>query len=88
MAVDHAPDGIRINCVCPGSIETPLLEQYRQSGGMPIAEAIEQDRLAHPMQRIGAAADEVARAALFLSCDDSSFTTGSALFVDGGYAAQ
>ena len=55
MAVDHAPDGIRINCVCPGSIETPLLEQYRQSGGMPIAEAIEQDRLAHPMQRIGAA---------------------------------
>jgi meso-butanediol dehydrogenase/(S,S)-butanediol dehydrogenase/diacetyl reductase len=87
MALDHATDGIRINCVCPGSIETPLLEQDMRSRGMPIAEAIEQDRRAHPMQRIGRP-DEVARAALFLSCDDSSFTTGSALFVDGGYAAQ
>lgn len=87
MALDHAADGIRINCVCPGSIESPLLEQDMRSRGVPIAEAIEEDRRAHPMQRIGRP-DEVARAALFLSCDDSSFTTGSSLFVDGGYAAQ
>ena len=87
MALDHAADGIRVNCVCPGSIETPLLEQDMRSRGVPIAEAIEQDRLAHPMHRTGRP-DEVARAALFLSCDDSSFTTGTALFVDGGYSAQ
>jgi NAD(P)-dependent dehydrogenase (short-subunit alcohol dehydrogenase family) len=87
MALDHAADGIRINCVCPGSIETPLLDQDMRSRGVPIDEAIEHDRRAHPMNRIGRP-DEVARAALFLSCDDSSFTTGSALFVDGGYAAQ
>ncbi|HEY8525179.1 MAG TPA: glucose 1-dehydrogenase [Acidimicrobiales bacterium] len=87
MALDHATEGIRINCVCPGSIDTPLLEQDMRSRGVPIAEAIEQDRRAHPMGRVGRP-DEVARAALFLSCDDSSFTTGSALFVDGGYAAQ
>jgi NAD(P)-dependent dehydrogenase (short-subunit alcohol dehydrogenase family) len=87
MAIDHAAEGIRINCVCPGSIETPLLEQEFRTRGVPIDEAIEQDRNAHPMGRIGRP-DEVARAALFLSCDDSSFTTGSAIFVDGGYAAQ
>lgn len=87
MALDHAGDGIRVNCVCPGSIDTPLLQQDMRSRGVPIEEAIEQDRGAHPMNRIGRP-DEVARAALFLSCDDSSFTTGSALFVDGGYAAQ
>lgn len=87
MALDHAGDGIRVNCVCPGSIDTPLLQQDMRSRGVPIEEAIEQDRGAHPMNRIGRP-DEVARAVLFLSCDDSSFTTGSALFVDGGYAAQ
>ena len=87
MALDHATEGIRINCVCPGSIETPLLEQDMRARGVPIEEAVRQDRAAHPMHRIGRP-DEVARAALFLSCDDSSFTTGSALFVDGGYAAQ
>lgn len=87
MALDHAAEGIRVNCVCPGSVDTPLLDQDMRSRGVPITEAVEQDRRAHPMHRIGRP-EEVARAALFLSCDDSSFTTGSALFVDGGYAAQ
>jgi NAD(P)-dependent dehydrogenase (short-subunit alcohol dehydrogenase family) len=87
MALDHAAEGIRVNCVCPGSIETPLLHAAMQAGHLPFEEARERDRLDHPMGRIGEPLD-VARAALFLCSDASSFVTGSALVVDGGFTAQ
>jgi NAD(P)-dependent dehydrogenase (short-subunit alcohol dehydrogenase family) len=87
MALDYAKSNVRVNCVCPGSIDTPLLEQDMNSRGVPREVAMQQDLTAHPIGRIGRP-HEVAQAALFLSCDDSSFTTGSALFVDGGYVAQ
>jgi NAD(P)-dependent dehydrogenase (short-subunit alcohol dehydrogenase family) len=88
LALDHADEGIRVNIVCPGSVSTPLHEAWLRGrpGGRPLAEVTEQDRAAHPLGRFADPA-EVARAALFLSCSESSFTTGSPLLVDGGVTA-
>ncbi len=82
MAIDHARQGIRINCVCPGDVDTPMLPDDARRRGMTweayLAEA--SDR---PMGRIGLP-QEIAKAVLFLASDDSSFVTGAALVVDGG----
>jgi NAD(P)-dependent dehydrogenase (short-subunit alcohol dehydrogenase family) len=88
LAVDHAADRIRVNIVCPGSVSTPLHEQWLagRPGGQTLDAAREEDRAAHPLGRF-ADPSEVARAALFLSCAESSFTTGSSLLVDGGVTA-
>lgn len=80
LAIDLAPKGIRVNAVCPGYIDTPLL------AGLPPA-VKEQLKALHPMGRLGRA-EEVARTVLFLASDDASFVTGSSLLVDGGYTAQ
>ena len=86
MAMDHAREGIRINALCPGGCDTPMLdEEFRQSGvdrsvGIPFASDI------IPMGRLGGA-QEIAAAALFLASDAASFVTGSALAVDGGNTA-
>lgn len=78
-ALEAAPHGIRINAVCPGLVDTPMLatlpEEQRKSLGA-----------AHPLGRI-ARADEIADAVVWLSSDKSSFVTGIALPVDGGYSA-
>jgi NAD(P)-dependent dehydrogenase (short-subunit alcohol dehydrogenase family) len=80
IAVEFARSGIRANAICPGPIDTPLL-----AGFLPEDER--DRRLEHiPMGRFGRA-DEVAKVALFLSSDDSSYITGSALVVDGGITA-
>jgi NAD(P)-dependent dehydrogenase (short-subunit alcohol dehydrogenase family) len=78
VAVEYARRGIRANSICPGPIETPLLEEL-------LADPVRrQRRLVHiPMGRFGRP-EEIAKAALFLASDDSSFVTGSALVVDGG----
>jgi meso-butanediol dehydrogenase/(S,S)-butanediol dehydrogenase/diacetyl reductase len=88
LALDHASDGVRVNIVCPGSVSTPLHEAWLRGrpGGQPLAEVRAADRAAHPLDRFADPA-EVARAALFLSCAESSFTTGSPLLVDGGVTA-
>jgi NAD(P)-dependent dehydrogenase (short-subunit alcohol dehydrogenase family) len=88
LALDHAADGIRVNIVCPGSVTTPLHEDWLRGrpGGRPLPEVREEDRAAHPLGRF-ADPVEVARAALFLSSAESSFTTGSPLLVDGGVTA-
>jgi meso-butanediol dehydrogenase/(S,S)-butanediol dehydrogenase/diacetyl reductase len=87
LALDHASDGIRVNIVCPGSVRTPRHEawlhgrpegRWRRSG-MRTGPLIPLHRFADPA--------EVARAALFLSSAESSFTTGSPLLVDGGVTA-
>lgn len=85
MAVDFATDGIRVNAIAPGAIDTPLLRRSfaRHADPDPVREA---SRNRHAMKRFGEAT-EVAEAALYLASDASSFTTGSVLPVDGGWLA-
>jgi len=81
IAVEYARKGIRCNALCPGPIETPLLMQLLSD------EEKRQRRFVHiPMGRLGQA-EELAKAALFLASDDSSFMTGTSLIVDGGITA-
>ena len=85
MALDHADQGIRVNVVVPGAIETPLLA--RSFARAPDPEAARARSVSrHPLGRLGRP-EEVARAVLFLATDESSFTTGSCLMVDGGWLA-
>jgi len=85
MAIDHGPQGIRVNCVCPGDVLTPMLHDDAAKRGMRWDEyaAGAADR---PLGRIGTV-DEIAAAVLFLASDESSFVTGEALVVDGGGVA-
>ncbi len=81
LAVEYARQGIRANSLCPGPIETPLLAELLADP------ARRQRRLVHiPIGRFGRP-EEIAKAALFLASDESSFVTGSALVVDGGITA-
>jgi NAD(P)-dependent dehydrogenase (short-subunit alcohol dehydrogenase family) len=81
LAVIHARENIRINALCPGPLRTELLMKYLDT------EEKRQRRLVHiPMGRFGEA-QEIARAALFLASDESSFTTGATFLVDGGITA-
>jgi NAD(P)-dependent dehydrogenase (short-subunit alcohol dehydrogenase family) len=81
IAVEYARRGVRCNALCPGPVETPLLMQLLSD------DAKRQRRFVHiPMGRLGQA-EEIARAALFLAGDDSSFMTGASLIVDGGITA-
>jgi NAD(P)-dependent dehydrogenase (short-subunit alcohol dehydrogenase family) len=81
LAVIHARENIRVNALCPGPLKTPLLMAFLDT------DAKRNRRLVHiPMGRFGEAS-EIAKAALFLACDDSSFVTGSELLVDGGITA-
>jgi NAD(P)-dependent dehydrogenase (short-subunit alcohol dehydrogenase family) len=85
MALDHAAEGIRVNVVVPGAIDTPLLA--RAFDRAPDSAAARARSIArHPLGRLGRP-EEVAKAALFLASDASSFTTGSCLMVDGGWLA-
>lgn len=90
LAIRHARDGVRVNCVCPGFIETDMVE-VALAGMADDAEGREAIRrggaAAHPLGRFGRP-DEVASAVLFLASDEASFITGSPLHVDGGYLAQ
>jgi meso-butanediol dehydrogenase/(S,S)-butanediol dehydrogenase/diacetyl reductase len=81
LAVDHAREGIRVNAVCPGPVETPLLLPVLSLPGVPE----EYEKLV-PMGRV-AQPDEIAGAVLFLASDDASFVTGAILVVDGGVMA-
>jgi NAD(P)-dependent dehydrogenase (short-subunit alcohol dehydrogenase family) len=82
MAVDYAREGIRVNCVCPGVIDTPLtaplLKDFKVIGDLIVEQ--------HLLGRFGQP-EEVAATILFLASDDASFVTGHALVVDGGYTA-
>jgi NAD(P)-dependent dehydrogenase (short-subunit alcohol dehydrogenase family) len=87
VAIDYGQYNIRVNCICPGAIETSMMERlFEIWGGDP--EAIRQQFVAlHPIGRLGKPED-IAYAALYLASDESSFVTGSALLVDGGYTAH
>jgi NAD(P)-dependent dehydrogenase (short-subunit alcohol dehydrogenase family) len=86
LAIDHGPQGIRVNCICPGDVDTPMLPEDARMRGLEW-----EDYLAgcanRPLGRIGTV-DEIAKAVLFLACDDSLFMTGAALVVDGGGTAD
>jgi 2-keto-3-deoxy-L-fuconate dehydrogenase len=85
MAVDHASEGIRVNVLVPGAIDTPLLDRAFARAPDPAA-ARARSVARHPLGRLGRA-DEMARAIRFLVSDDASFTTGSCLYADGGWLA-
>ncbi|MFY9562169.1 MAG: SDR family NAD(P)-dependent oxidoreductase [Terriglobales bacterium] len=82
MAVDHGPQNIRVNCICPGDTDTRMLrseaQQLGEASGRFLAEAAKR-----PLGRVGSP-EEIAQAALYLASDASSFVTGTALVVDGG----
>jgi NAD(P)-dependent dehydrogenase (short-subunit alcohol dehydrogenase family) len=79
-ALEYAKQNLRVNCICPGGVDTPILEMVPASFRPQIARANPMERLAQP--------EEIARMALFLASDDSSFATGAAFVVDGGSTAQ
>ena len=80
MAIDHAPDNIRVNVVCPGSMNTPLTLTIPEEKLAPYRKANLLERFAEPI--------EVARAVLFLASDEASFVTGSVMVADGGFTTR
>jgi NAD(P)-dependent dehydrogenase (short-subunit alcohol dehydrogenase family) len=87
MAIDHARQGIRVNCLCPGDVRTPMLDEYAKTQGLTWEEYHARAVVNRPMGRMGTS-EEIAKAALFLASDDSAFMTGSNLVVDGGGTAD
>ena len=85
MALDHALDGIRINCICPGRVETPFVAKRLAEYADP-EQARREMTASQAMGRMGRP-EEIAAAALYLASDESSFVTGSALMIDGGWSA-
>jgi NAD(P)-dependent dehydrogenase (short-subunit alcohol dehydrogenase family) len=89
LAVEWGAMGIRVNCVCPGVIRTPILDPMiatAQAAGASPEEVWARMAQAHPVGRVGEP-EEVGRAVAFLASDEASFITGVALPVDGGFAA-
>jgi NAD(P)-dependent dehydrogenase (short-subunit alcohol dehydrogenase family) len=84
MAVDYVRDHIRVNCLCPGTVDTPSFRQRMAAFPDP-EEALRQFVARQPMGRLGTA-DEVAQAALYLVSDEAQFVTGAAFSIDGGMA--
>lgn len=84
VAIDYGRRGIRVNCICPGGIDTPLLRSITDSDGMDAYR--ERLREEHLLGRFGRPS-EIAAAAAFLASEDASFITGHALVVDGGFTA-
>jgi NAD(P)-dependent dehydrogenase (short-subunit alcohol dehydrogenase family) len=85
MALDHGPDGIRVNCICPGDTDTPMLRSEAEQLGEPAAAFLAESARV-PLGRVGRPED-VAEAAVYLASEASSFMTGASLLIDGGFAA-
>src|SRR6185295_15939556 len=83
-AIEYATQGIRVNAVCPGFIETPMLQRAGLLADPALRSVIEG---LHPMKRLGTA-EEIAGAVLYLCSPRATFVTGQALLVDGGFVAQ
>jgi NAD(P)-dependent dehydrogenase (short-subunit alcohol dehydrogenase family) len=82
LAIDHVADHIRVNAVCPGTVDSPWVRRLVDDVG----ESLDALRARQPMGRLGTP-EEIAEAALYLASDASAFTTGSALVIDGGLTA-
>jgi NAD(P)-dependent dehydrogenase (short-subunit alcohol dehydrogenase family) len=85
MALDHADSQVRVNCICPGRVETPFVQQRLKEYPDP-RKAYEQMAGTQALGRMGKP-DEIAAAALYLAADESAFVTGSSLIIDGGWSA-
>jgi NAD(P)-dependent dehydrogenase (short-subunit alcohol dehydrogenase family) len=90
-AIDYAQYNVRVNCICPGTIDTPMIgpsvQRFHEASGMPIEEIYKVLRKAQPIQRLGTP-DEIGRAVMFMLSDDCAFMTGALVSVDGGYTCQ
>ena len=86
MALDHVNDNIRVNCVAPGTVDSPYFEDIIRKSERP-QELRRELEARQAMNRLGRP-EEIANAFLFLASDESSFSTGSMLIVDGGMTAQ
>lgn len=84
-ALDHATDGVRVNCICPGRVETPFVQARLKEYPDP-AKAYREMSATQPVGRM-ARPEEIASAALYLAADESVMVTGSALMIDGGWSA-
>lgn len=87
LAMDLGPDKIRVNAVCPGTIDTPATTLHATKLGLTKQELVEKTVEAHFIKRLGTTLD-CANAALFLASDESTFVTGTFLMLDGGYTAH
>ena len=82
LAVDHVSDGIRVNAVCPGTVDTPWVRRLVEEAG----ESLEELRSRQPLGRLGTP-EEIAEAVAYLASDRAGFVTGTVLVVDGGLTA-
>lgn len=82
LAVDHVADGVRVNCVCPGTVDSPWVRRLVDDAG----ESLDALRARQPMGRLGTP-EEIAGAALYLAGESAGFVTGTALTIDGGLTA-
>ncbi|MEM9243378.1 MAG: SDR family oxidoreductase [Pseudomonadota bacterium] len=90
-AIDYAPYHIRVNCVCPGTIDTPLYRKAIQlasdKSGIPLADIEREEAACQLVNRVGRA-EEIAESIYFLASDKAEFITGTLLTIDGGYTAR
>jgi len=82
LAVDHVAEGVRVNAVCPGTVDSPWVARLVEDAG----ESLEALRARQPMGRLGTP-DEIAEAVLYLASEDAAFVTGSLFVIDGGLTA-
>jgi 2-keto-3-deoxy-L-fuconate dehydrogenase len=82
LAVDHVAEGVRVNAVCPGTVDSPWVRRLVED----IGESLDALRARQPMGRLGTP-DEIAEAVLFLASDDAAYVTGTAFAIDGGLTA-
>ena len=82
LAVDHVSDGIRVNAVCPGTVDSPWVRRLVEDAG----ESIDELRARQPLGRLGTP-EEIAAAVAYLASDEAAFVTGTALVIDGGLTA-
>ena len=85
IALDYAANGVRCNCVCPGITDTPMLREHLNINADP--EAALRSRLRRVPMGVPLTPDDIAKAVLYFSCEDSAGITGTSLVVDGGYIA-